>query len=125
MPPIEPTPDPPVPKDHETTADSRLQELRIRISEVDGHLIRLMGERRTLALEVGRIKEERGLPVMDPAREARVVRQVAERAREAGVDEEMARDVIWRIIASAREVQEGRKAGWPDKGPGGPGSSPG
>lgn len=123
MPPIDPPPHLSLPKEGPST-DSRLQELRIRISEVDGHLIRLMGERRALALEVGRIKEERGLPVMDPAREARVVRQVAERAREAGVDEEMARDVIWRIIASAREVQEGGKAGWPDGGPSGAASNP-
>lgn len=123
MPPMEPSPHPSS-SEQEAPDDPRLQELRVRISEVDDHLIRLMGERRALALEVGRIKEERGLPVMDPAREARVVRQVAERAREAGVDEEMARDVIWRIIASAREVQEGRKAGWPDRGPSASASNP-
>ena len=32
----------------------------------------------------------------------------AELAREVGVDEELTRDVIWRIIASARDAQEGR-----------------
>jgi hypothetical protein len=29
-------------------------------------------------------------------------------ARKLGVDEELTRDVIWRIIASARDAQEGR-----------------
>jgi len=95
----------------------RLTSLRERISEVDDELIRLIGERRELVLEIGRTKAELGLPVMDPAREARVVRKAAERARGLGVDEEMTRDVIWRIIASARAQQEDRPLGWPEEGP--------
>ena len=51
------------------------------------------------------------LTTRDPVREARVVRRAAERAREAGVDEELVRDVIWRIMASARDAQTGR-TGW-------------
>jgi len=74
---------------------------------LDRTLIRLIGERRDLVLEIGRVKEALGLPVLDPPREARVVRRAAELARELGVDEELTRDVIWRIIASAREAQEG------------------
>lgn len=82
-----------------------LEELRERIIAVDDDIIQLIGERRDLVLEVGRIKESLGLPIMDPAREARVVRRVAERSRALGVDEELTRDVIWRIISSARQVQ--------------------
>jgi chorismate mutase len=86
--------------------EARLEELRRRISEVDGELIRLVGERRDLALAIGEVKEALGLPTMDPAREAAVVRRVAERARALGVDEEMARDVIWRVMAAARQAQD-------------------
>ena len=43
----------------------------------------------------------------DAAREAAVVRRAAALARDAGIDEELVRDVIWRIMASAREEQEG------------------
>ena len=85
-----------------------LDELRDRIIELDDELIRLIGERRDVVLEIGRMKRELGLPVMDPAREARVVRRVAERSRELGVDEELTRDVIWRIISSARDTQSER-----------------
>ncbi|GMR12646.1 MAG: hypothetical protein BMS9Abin29_0837 [Gemmatimonadota bacterium] len=85
----------------------RLTEVRERIAELDDRLIRLIGERRDLVLEAGRIKEALGLPVMDPAREATVVRRAAERARELGIDEELARDVVWRVIASARSAQAG------------------
>ena len=68
-------------------------------------------------LEVGRLKLALGLPVLDPAQEARVVRRVAERARALGVDEELARDVIWRIIASARAAQEHRTSWGPPEVP--------
>lgn len=87
-------------------AQARLAQLRERISEVDEQLIRIIGERRDLVLQIGRMKEVLELPVMDPAREAQVVRRAAERARELGVDEEMTRDVVWRIIAAARATQE-------------------
>jgi chorismate mutase len=91
--------------------EARLAELRDRLEALDGELIRLVGLRRDLVVEVGRVKARMGRPVLDPVREARVVRRAAERAREAGVDEELVRDVVWRIMASAREAQTGR-SGW-------------
>lgn len=92
-------------------AESRLEELRERLEALDGELIRLVGLRRDIVLEVGRVKARLGRPVLDPVREARVVRRAAERAREAGVDEELVRDVVWRIMASARDAQTG-ETGW-------------
>ena len=85
----------------------KLEELRGRILEVDQALVALVGERRGLVLEVGRLKAQLGLPVLDPSREATVVRRVASLARDQGVDEELMRDVVWRIIAAARDEQEG------------------
>jgi len=87
-------------------AREKLEALRTRIIEVDTALVGLVGERRALVLEIGRLKGVMGLPVLDPSREAAVVRRAAEIAREKGVDQELTRDVIWRIIASAREEQE-------------------
>ncbi len=83
----------------------RLEALRKRIMEVDEALVDLIEERKALVLAVGRLKAAAGLPVLDPSREAAVVRRAAEMARARGVDEELTRDVIWRIIASAREAQ--------------------
>jgi chorismate mutase / prephenate dehydrogenase len=96
-------------------AHAELEGLRARISDLDDELIRLIGERRELVLAVGRVKQRLGLPVMDPAREAGIVRRAARRARALGVDEEMSRDVIWRIIAAARAEQEDRPEGWPER----------
>ncbi len=106
------------PAAREAAPSERLERLRDAIGEATDRLIALMGERRKLAIEIGKAKEELGLPVLDPAREARMVRRAAVRARELGVDPEMARDVLWRIIASAREAQGGRRPGWPDPPPG-------
>lgn len=89
------------------TEEERLQELRQRIQAVDEALVELIRERRALVLEIGELKARLDLPVLDPAREAAVVRRAAALAREKGVDEELTRDVIWRIMASAREDQEG------------------
>jgi chorismate mutase len=98
----------------ESEASERdLEALRQRIVALDEELIRLVGERRDLVLEVGRVKQVLGMPVLDPAQEARVVRRAAEQARALGVDEELARDVIWRIIASARAAQENRTSWGP------------
>jgi chorismate mutase/prephenate dehydrogenase len=85
----------------------RIDSLRDRILEVDEALVELVGERRALVLEIGQLKAGMGLPVLDPSREAAVERRAAEMARKRGVDEELTRDVIWRIMASAREEQEG------------------
>lgn len=89
-------------------SDPKLEELRSRIEVIDRQLVELIGKRRELALEIGRTKQALGLPVLDPRQEAKVVRRAAEIAREFGVDEELTRDVIWRIIAAARDAQEGR-----------------
>jgi len=105
-------------------ARAELERIRERIIAVDDRLIRTIGERRDLVLEVGRLKGILSLPVMDPGREAQVVRNAATRARELGVDEEMTRDVIWRIIASARATQEGRPPGWPEPSASDPGTTP-
>lgn len=88
--------------------EARLERLRGEIRALDEALVELVGRRRDLVLEIAEAKEELGLPVLDPSQEARVVRRAAELARKLGVDEELTRDVVWRIMASARDAQEGR-----------------
>ena len=95
-----------------------LDVLRERITALDEELITLIGRRRDLVLEIGRVKGELGLPVLDPRREARVVMRAAQFSRELGVDEELTRDVIWRVIASAREAQRGESSWGPPARPG-------
>ena len=54
----DPTPDSTAPP------QERLAELRERIIAVDDEIIQLIGERRDLVLEIGRVKESLGLPIL-------------------------------------------------------------
>ncbi|HEX9108497.1 MAG TPA: chorismate mutase [Longimicrobiales bacterium] len=91
------------------TDTEHLEELRSEIVAVDGQLVALLARRLALVEEVGRVKRRLGLPTLDPTREAEVVRRAAQLAREHGVDPELARDVIWRVMAYARDVQDTRE----------------
>lgn len=86
----------------------KLEQLRRDIAAVDGQLVALLARRLALVEEVGQIKRRLGRPTLDPPREAQVVRRAAELAREHGVDPELARDVLWRIMAYSRDVQDSR-----------------
>lgn len=101
----------------EEEAEARLERLRGEIRALDEELVELVGRRRELVLEIAAAKEELDLPVLDPSQEARVVRRAAELARRLGVDEELTRDVIWRIMASARDAQEERERWGPPAPP--------
>ena len=106
-------------------SDERLEELRVKIRAVDRELVSLIGRRKDLVMEIGAAKEALGLPVLDPPQEAKVVRRAAELARELEVDEELTRDVIWRIIASARDTQEGQTRWGPPLPPNPDATAPG
>lgn len=49
-----------------------IDDVRKRIDELDRELLRIFNERAALALAIGEIKKEKGLPVYDPAREKRI-----------------------------------------------------
>lgn len=53
-----------------------LDDLRVKIDEVDRALIGLLNKRAELVVEVGRIKREAGLPIYVPNREAQVLSKV-------------------------------------------------
>jgi len=87
--------------------EARIEALREEIASVDDALVELIGRRLAAAREIGALKQSLGRPVLDPAREAEVVRRAAERARGRDIDPEVVRAVLWRIIDSARDVQHG------------------
>lgn len=84
---------------------NRLDRLREEISECDRELIEVLSRRRGLVREVGKLKARLGFPVTDPRQEAAVVRRAAEMARAAGLDEELIRELIWKIMSASRDQQ--------------------
>ncbi|HEX7242336.1 MAG TPA: chorismate mutase [Longimicrobiaceae bacterium] len=88
-----------------TSAELDLKRLRGEIERVDQSIVELVAERVRLARMVGAAKRAVGVPTLDPAREAAVVRRAGALAREAGlVDEEM-RALFWHLIGLSRRAQ--------------------
>jgi len=57
-------------------SDQRLAEGRAKIDDVDRRLVALLNERATVVREIGRLKQQSGTAVNDPARVAEVLRRV-------------------------------------------------
>ena len=46
-----------------------MDSIRIRINQLDDEMLRIFNERAGLALEIGEVKKQKGLPIYDPKRE--------------------------------------------------------
>lgn len=60
---------------------AEMDRLRERIDQVDRELVRLLNQRAGLALEIGRLKRQKGWPVYDPDRERKIFSMVAGASR--------------------------------------------
>jgi chorismate mutase len=78
---------------------------RLDIDRIDRELVILISHRVRLARRIGEEKRAASAMVIDPAREAAVVRRAGELARAAGIDDEGVRQIFWQLIALSREVQ--------------------
>lgn len=85
---------------------AHLDALRRRVERTDDALLTLLVRRTRLARQIGRAKARSGLPILDPAREAKVVRRAAARARELGLPVEDVRVLFWQVIALCRAEQQ-------------------
>ena len=86
-------------------AETELLQIRREIERIDRALIGLIAERVALARRVGSAKRTLDLPILDPAREAAVVRRAGALAREAGLEDEDVRYVFWHLIGLSRRAQ--------------------
>jgi prephenate dehydratase len=78
--------------------EAALAEVRRGIDDVDAALVRLLARRRALAREAQARRTTVGLPLRDPAREARVLRRAVELGREHGLPDEAVRQVFWSVV---------------------------
>lgn len=85
---------------------AELARCRDEIERIDNEIITLLARRLSLGKRTGDLKRTAGLPILDPTREAAVIRRVTERAREAGLPPEPAREVFWQIVGMSRRAQE-------------------
>jgi chorismate mutase len=89
----------------QVAAGAELSALRDEIERIDRALVDLLAERVRIGRRVARAKRHAGLPVLDPGREAEIVRRAAVRAREQDLPDETVREIFWRIIGLTRRSQ--------------------
>lgn len=83
-----------------------LDALRERIRAVDAELVALAADRVRLARAVGAAKRAAGLPTVDYDREREVLEHARGVARERGLDQGVAEELLARLIRAAVTVQE-------------------
>lgn len=83
----------------------KIEDWRIRIDELNEELIALLNKRATFATEIGKIKKEMGLPVLDQARENAVLEKVATLTK-GPLSQESIKEIFRTIMAETRKVED-------------------
>ena len=93
---------------HEQAAEALAELARCRdeIERIDNEIIVLLARRLSLGKRTGDLKRAAGLPILDPTREAAVIRRVTGVARDAALPPEPVREIFWQIVGMSRRVQE-------------------
>jgi chorismate mutase len=81
-----------------------ISDWRRRMDEIDKKLVDLLNERSQCALEIGRIKQEQGIPIYQPARENEVLAN-AEGNNKGPLSHAAIRRLFERIIDEARSAE--------------------
>ncbi len=87
-------------------ATAELARCREEIDGIDNQIVSLLERRLTLGKRTGELKRAAGLPILDPTREAAVIRRVTAVARGADLPTEPIREIFWQIVGMSRHVQE-------------------
>lgn len=86
----------------------RVEELRRRVNEVDGELVRILNERARIVQELGAYKRESGVALFDPRREEEILRRVAE-INEGPIYDTSMRDIFELIMHRIRDLEAERR----------------
>lgn len=92
--------------DTDETVVEALVRCREEIERIDRAIVGLLAERVDRSRRIGALKRSAGMPTLDPAREAEVIRRAAASARDHKLPEDPVRDLFWHVIAMARGAQE-------------------
>jgi prephenate dehydrogenase len=82
-----------------------LQETREMIDDLDRELVSLLARRAELSRRAGRAKAALGAPVLDPAREASLMKARGTWAAEAGLDPDAVLEVFQAVLRGSRKAQ--------------------
>jgi len=82
-----------------------LDELRKKVDAIDGRLVELINDRTGLAIEIGKIKESKGLDLYDPEREKKVLARV-QNLNAGPLDNTSLKAIYREIMSSALAVEK-------------------
>lgn len=86
-------------------ASAVLAEARRRIDCLDEQIVRLLDQRFTLCIEIGRQKRILGIPATDPKRVQVVLRNAERWGRETGIQAEFCRAVYELVLGEAARLE--------------------
>ena len=87
-----------------------IDDIRQDIDRLDRDLLRIFNERAALALAIGEIKKELGLPVYDPSREKKIFERMKE-ANPGPLDDGAIVRLFERVIDESRRLERIRTKG--------------
>jgi chorismate mutase len=85
---------------------AELGKTRHEIERIDRELVALLAQRVALGKSTAALKRAAGLPILDPQREAEVIRRAVTTAREHDLPVEAVREVFWHVVGLSRRAQE-------------------
>ncbi len=92
-------------EDSSVLEDREIERLRQQIDRIDHEILRLLGERASLAVEVGERKRQKGLPVYDPIREKALLDRLAQ-SGQLPLDNQSIDCVFQAIIEICRRLEQ-------------------
>jgi chorismate mutase/prephenate dehydrogenase len=87
-------------------SETTLDDLRLRLNDIDQRLLALVAERQAVSREVARVKRETGRPTRDYQREREVILDARTAATELGVSPAVAETLMRLLIRSSLTTQE-------------------
>lgn len=96
-----------------------IHRLRHHIDQIDRQVVRLLSRRQDLALEIGKAKANRGMPIYMPDREAELLAVIEEEAARSGIDPGHVRALFQLVLAESRRLQQILRASPPSEEGGG------
>lgn len=87
-------------------ARQKLKELRVFIDDLDRRIVGLLNERVSVVEDIGRVKRDADMPVVEPDREAIVFANVRSVTSDDPLAQQAVRRIFERIIEEMRQIQK-------------------
>jgi chorismate mutase len=87
-----------------------IDDIRREIDRLDDELLRIFNQRAALALQIGHLKKELGLPVYDPQREKRIFAKMTGN-NPGPLDDQAIKRLFERVIDESRTLERIKSKG--------------